>query len=160
MTDPVEAAARAMRENWISPCGPPIRMFLWERLDEETREMWLGHAKAALAAADAARMEGAAQPPKAPARNAKDIVDQFGWPSNVMLRGKLVGQQYAVAELIAEAIDAERNCIFSQAARIEALEKALANERVAQVRGSNDASGFEACVNAEIESIRATLEGK
>lgn len=48
--------------------------------------------------------------------------------------------------------------IAARAARIEALEKALATERVTQVRGSNDTPGFEACVNAEIESIRATLE--
>lgn len=59
-----------------------------------------------------------------------------------------------------EGMPKDAALITAQAARIEALEKALATERVTHVRGSHDAPGFEACVNAEIESIRATLEGK
>jgi hypothetical protein len=157
MADEIEAAALAMakliarRHLNREPTEKDIQYWMFEARYEE--------AKAVLAAADTARLKDD-EAFDAPTKIARDIVEQFVWPSNVMLRGKLVGQQYAVAELIAEAIDAERNCIFAQAARIEALEQMLANERVAQVRGSRDAPGFEACVHAEIESIRATLEGR
>lgn len=39
---------------------------------------------------------------------AREIVDRFFWTSNVMRNGRLVGQQYIVAEAVAEALDAAR----------------------------------------------------
>lgn len=39
---------------------------------------------------------------------AAGIVNQFGWSSNVMVGGKLVGQQYVVAEAIRAAIELDR----------------------------------------------------
>lgn len=39
---------------------------------------------------------------------AQRIVDRFSWSSNVMRDGRLVGQQFIVAEAIAKAIEAER----------------------------------------------------
>ena len=47
--------------------------------------------------------------------------------------------------------------------RVKVLERELAMERVLSIRGTLDAPGAEACINAEIENIRTTLthgEGK
>lgn len=45
---------------------------------------------------------------KTPEQIAAELVDQFSWSSNVMRDGRLVGQQYIVAEAIARAIASER----------------------------------------------------
>jgi hypothetical protein len=45
---------------------------------------------------------------KTPEQIAADIVDRFSWGSNVVYRGRLVGQQFVVAIAIADAIRAER----------------------------------------------------
>lgn len=45
---------------------------------------------------------------RTPEQIAADIVGRFSWSSNVMIDGQLVGQQYAVALAIADAIRAER----------------------------------------------------
>lgn len=44
-----------------------------------------------------------------PEQIAIKIVDQFAWTTNVMSRGTLVSQEVAVAALIAEAIEEERD---------------------------------------------------
>ena len=61
---------------------------------------------------------------KKPMQLALEIVDQFSWSSNVSRDGKLVGQQYVVAEAIAAAIEKER-------ARYEPLRCALVDTTVA-----------------------------
>jgi len=42
-----------------------------------------------------------------PSKAAMDIVDRFSWSSNVMRDGRLIGQQYVVAEAIDEALSAK-----------------------------------------------------
>lgn len=46
---------------------------------------------------------------KTPEQIAQEIVDQFSWSTNVSRGGRLVGQQYVVAQAIAAAIQAERD---------------------------------------------------
>lgn len=41
---------------------------------------------------------------KTPEAWAREVVDQFAWSSNVIRGGKVVGQQYAVAGAISDAI--------------------------------------------------------
>jgi len=45
---------------------------------------------------------------KNPDTIAREIVDRFPWSSNVILEGRLVGQQVIVAQAIADAIRADR----------------------------------------------------
>lgn len=57
---------------------------------------------------------------KTPSQTAMSLVSQFSWGSNVMRDGRLIGQQYIVAEAIDVAMDGEReHCamICEQAAR-------------------------------------------
>ena len=42
---------------------------------------------------------------------ATEIVNQFSWTTNVYRKGKMVGQQFVVAEKIAEAIEADREAM-------------------------------------------------
>ena len=46
---------------------------------------------------------------KSPEQIAEEIVGGFSWTSNVMRNGRAVGQQYVVAEAIADVIQAERD---------------------------------------------------
>ena len=142
MADAIEAARAAYKR------GNP---FLMESYHEDAL-------KAALAAADAARLKDAVY--IIPVAHRYLFTDPLsGRPVwNIGHPGEWNGQKPAAVEPL-YGPDAAA-LITAQAARIEALEKALATERVAQVRGSNDAPGFEACVNAEIESIRSTLEAE
>lgn len=55
-------------------------------------------------------------------RLAYRIVDPFSWSTNVSVNGRLVGQQYTVAEKIEEAITADRELI---AAKIENFRRDL-----------------------------------
>lgn len=45
---------------------------------------------------------------KMPSETAMKLVGQFSWGSNVIRDGKMIGQQYIVAEAIDQAIAAER----------------------------------------------------
>jgi hypothetical protein len=49
------------------------------------------------------------EPVKTPEQIAAEIVNQFSWSSNVMRDGRLIGEQYVVAEAIAAAIRADRD---------------------------------------------------
>ena len=42
---------------------------------------------------------------------ATEIVNQFSWTTNVCRKGSMVGQQFVVAEKIAEAIEADREAM-------------------------------------------------
>lgn len=56
---------------------------------------------------------------------AREIVDKFSWSSNVMLDGKLVGQQFVVARAIAAAI---RKAQAAERHRCAAIAKSEADE--------------------------------
>lgn len=45
---------------------------------------------------------------RSPEEIAQEIVNKFSWSSNRMLNGRLVGEQYFVAQAIADAIKADR----------------------------------------------------
>jgi hypothetical protein len=69
---------------------------------------------------------------KTPEQIAQEIVDQFSWSTNVSRGGRLIGQQYVVAEAIAAAIQAERDrCADVPAQRADNL--TAGRRRVSQV---------------------------
>ena len=45
---------------------------------------------------------------KSPEQIAADLVSKFSWSSNRILNGRLVGEQYFVAQAVADAVRAER----------------------------------------------------
>lgn len=63
---------------------------------------------------------------KTPEAWAREVVDQFAWSRNVILDGKLVGQQYAVARAIADAI---RGAQSAERHRCAAIAKVEADEQ-------------------------------
>lgn len=46
--------------------------------------------------------------PMTPEQTARELVDRFSWSSNVSRGGRLVGQQFVVAEAVADALHKER----------------------------------------------------
>lgn len=122
MTDAIEAAARAMRDNEgnLFVCDPALT---WEDTSEPVREVWRARAKAALAAADAARLKDAVY--IIPVAHRYLFTDPLsGRPVwNIGHPGEWNGQKPAAVEPL-YGPDAAA-LITTQAARIEALEKAL-----------------------------------
>jgi hypothetical protein len=76
-----------------------------------------------------------------PDQIARQIVDGFSWTSNLMRDGRLIGQQFVVAEAIAEAIrkdrasvrEQERARVFDECAKIAADEVAEHNRLFAKI---------------------------
>lgn len=117
--------------SWSGKDAPKVRAALIGQL-RRTYYSGLGAQRAAGSVED-----GEVATLRSPEYIARDIVSQFAWTSNVMLNGRMVGMQVAVAAAIGQAIRIERDLI----------------ERLAAERAENEASRQEAL--KELETVIA-----